>query len=204
MHSAHCTGFDGHRWIASGSLQEVVVKVKQTVDSSAVSSVLIFDDATGRLIDIDMQGSTEAILARLSPLERRDSPDDAVPAAHKSRERGRPKLGVVAHEVTLLPRHWEWLAAQPGGASVTLRKLVEEARRASSDKDVIRYNQNRAYNFLSAVAGDMPDFEEAVRALFANNQSRFRELTAAWPGDVRAYALRLAFEDRDFNSLENS
>ncbi|MEO8611616.1 MAG: DUF2239 family protein [Chloroflexota bacterium] len=201
MHSDRCTGFNGHRRITSGSLQAVVAKVKQELDSSAASSVLIFDDATGRLIDVDMQGSAEAVLARLSslawPVDRSD--EQSAPAP-KSRERGRPKLGVVAHEVTLLPRHWEWLAAQPGGASVTLRKLVEDARRAFSDKDIIRNRQNRAYNFLSVMTGDMPNFEEAVRALFANNQPRFRELVAAWLDDVRSYAIRLAFDDAN---LEN-
>jgi len=102
-------------------------------------------------------------------------------------------LGVIAREVTLLPRHWAWLASQPGGASVALRKLVEEARRANVDKDRIRQAHERAYRFMSAVAGDMPGFEEASRALFADDRARFAEHAAEWPDDVREYANRLAF-----------
>jgi hypothetical protein len=100
---------------------------------------------------------------------------------------------VVPREVTLLPRHWEWLATQPGGASVVLRKLVEEARRAGSEKDKQRRAHERAYHFMQAIAGDLPGFEEATRALFANDPARFRDLLAAWPGDVRDHAMRLAF-----------
>ncbi|HBO77357.1 MAG TPA: DUF2239 domain-containing protein, partial [Cupriavidus sp.] len=105
---------------------------------------------------------------------------------------GRPKLGVVAREVTLLPRHWEWLAGQPGGASVALRKLVEEARRAGSEKDRMRQAHERAYHFMLAIGGDLPGFEEATRALFSNDASRLRELIGGWPADVRDHALHLA------------
>lgn len=106
------------------------------------------------------------------------------------RGRGRPKLGVVAREVTLLPRHWEWLAAQPGGASVALRKLVEEARRSQSGR--ARQAQERAYHFMNAMAGDLPGFEEATRALFAGDREGFAERIAGWPTDVREHAAWLA------------
>lgn len=191
-----CTSFHEHQQIASGSLHEVALITKQAIEHGAVGTVLIFDDATGRLLDVDLQGTAEEILRRLSP------PVDADIGADKSRDRGRPKLGVVAREVTLLPRHWEWLAAQPGGASATLRKLVDEARRANSEKEKLRSAQERAYHFMSAIAGDMPGFEEASRALFANDQSRFTEYSAAWPKDVRDYAIRLAFGEVD--STDNS
>ena len=105
---------------------------------------------------------------------------------------GRPKLGVVAREITLLPRHWEWLAQQPGGASVAIRKLVEEARRTGEDKDRIRAGQEAAYRFMSAMAGNKPHYEEAIRALFAGDPVRFEELIAGWPADVRDHAARLA------------
>jgi hypothetical protein len=111
------------------------------------------------------------------------------------RGRGRPKLGVVAREVTLLPRHWDWLNTQPGGASVALRKLVEEARRTSGDRDRTRAAQEAAYHFMSAIAGDLPGFEEATRALFAYDRRRFGDLVAQWPEDVRDHAIRLAFAD---------
>ena len=109
-----------------------------------------------------------------------------------ARPRGRPKLGVVAREVTLLPRHWDWLNGQPGGASVTLRKLVEEARRRSSATDQAREGQEAAYRFMSAIAGDLPGFEEATRALWRRDAARFEHETDAWPKDVRDHARALA------------
>ena len=199
------TAFNGHRRIASGPLQTVALVVKQAIESGAASPVLIFDDATGHSIDIDTRGSDEEMMARLvRPTATRDRADfpqllpDSVGAdtrISEPRGRGRPKLGVVSREITLLPHHWEWLTAQPGGASVALRKLVEEARRAHAERDRRRSAQERAYHFMSAMAGDMPNFEEAARALFANDQSRMRELVAAWPEDVRDHAIDLAFWD---------
>jgi uncharacterized protein len=171
------TAFDGHRRIASGPLPTVALVVKRAIESGA-GPVLIFDDATGRSVDIETDAASAG--------------DDT--AVKEPRGRGRPKLGVVPREVTLLPRHWEWLATQPGGASVALRKLVEEARRTHGDKDRRRKTQERAYYFMSAMAGNMPGFEEAARALFANDQVRLRELTTAWPPDVRDHALALAAE----------
>jgi hypothetical protein len=108
------------------------------------------------------------------------------------RKPGRPKLGVVPREVTLLPRHWDWLAGQPGGASVALRKLVEQARRTNQDKDRLRLAQEAAYRFMSTMAGNEPGFEEAARALFAANQVRFSEFVEPWPIDVRDHAKKLA------------
>jgi hypothetical protein len=156
----------------------------------------VFDDATGRVVDVDARGSEADITARLAvpaTAAPGTAPEPAGQAEPKGR--GRPRLGVVAREVTLLPRHWEWLALQPGGASVAMRKLVEEARRAGSAKEQQRLAQERAYHFMSAMAGDLPGFEEATRALFANEGTRLNELTAAWPPDVRAYALQLASSD---------
>jgi hypothetical protein len=98
----------------------------------------------------------------------------------------------VAREVTLLPRHWEWLAKQPGGASVTLRKLVEDARRANAGTATAREAQERAYRFMSAMAGNLPGFEEATRALFAKDKPRFEMLIAEWPDSVGDYARDLA------------
>ena len=106
--------------------------------------------------------------------------------------RGAPDCGVVGREVTLLPRHWEWLSAQPGGASVALRKLVEQARRENAGRDRARRSQEVAFRFMSAMAGNMAGFEEASRALFAGGRERFEGLTAPWPPDVRDYAARLA------------
>ncbi|OZI79961.1 DUF2239 family protein [Bordetella genomosp. 2] len=183
-----CTAFDGHRRIASGDLAAVALAVKHAVDAHAAGPVLIYSDATGRLVDVDLRGSDAEIVARLTPAAA--APPDDAPGV---RGRGRPKLGVVSREVTLLPRHWEWLAAQPGGASVALRKLVEEARRANEDQDRLRQRQEAAYAFMSSIAGDMPGFEEATRALFAGDPDRFAECVADWPADIREHATRLAF-----------
>ena len=106
---------------------------------------------------------------------------------------------MVAREVTLLPRHWDWLGTQPGGASVALRKLVEEARRVNADKDRLRQSQEAAYRFMSPMAGHLPGFEEATRALFAPDAARFHALIAPWPNDVREHTTTLAaqvFEPR--------
>jgi hypothetical protein len=193
-----CTAFIGHRHLASGPLQTVALAVKRAMKGAAAGNVLIFDDATGRQIDIDISGSDKALLARLASRAanervRADDPAETNAAVEETRSRGRPKLGVVAREVTLLPRHWEWLATQPGGASVALRKLVEEARRTHAEADRRRQAQEAAYHFVSAIAGNMPGFEEALRALFANDQQRFRARMAAWPDDVRDHAIKLAF-----------
>jgi hypothetical protein len=183
------TAFEGPRRLASGPLHEVALAVKRA-EQRAAESVAIFSDATGRAIDLDLRGSDEEIVARL-PV----TPGPAAPATTPSepRGRGRPKLGVVAREVTLLPRHWEWLNAQPGGASVSLRKLVEAARRANGDKDRSRAARDAAYHFMSAMAGNLPNFEEASRALFADERRRLASLIAAWPDDISDHIIRLAF-----------
>jgi hypothetical protein len=113
------------------------------------------------------------------------------------RGRGRPKLGVVAREVTLLPRHWEWLNAQSGGASVALRKLVDEARRANGGRDRRRAARDAAYHFMSAMAGNLKNFEEASRALFADDRRKFTGLVAAWPADIRDHVVKLAYADHE-------
>jgi hypothetical protein len=189
------TSFAGHRCIAAGPLLANVLAVRLALDGPAEGPVLVFDDATGRVVDVDTRGSEADIAARLAVLtppepEAQTQPELAEPS--EPRGRGRPRMGVVPREVTLLPRHWEWLAAQPGGASVALRKLVEEARRSGAAKDRQREAQERAYNFMSAVSGDLPGHEEATRALFANDGARLSEVTAAWPPDVRTYALKLS------------
>lgn len=202
-----CTSFDGFRCIATGSLLANALAARNAIENGATGPVLIFDDTTGRSIDVDTRGSDKDVATRLAaafpedrqqfePASPSQSPDaTAADGTQQARGRGRPKLGVVPREVTLLPRHWEWLAGQPGGASVALRKLVEEARRSAGSSDTIRKAHERAYHFMTAIAGDLPGFEEATRALFANDRSRFDELVATWPADVRKHAARLAFGD---------
>jgi hypothetical protein len=181
------TAFEGQRRLVSGSLSDVALAIKRA-EQRATERIAIFSDATGRAIDLDLRGSDDEIVARLPA-----SPSPAAPEAAPPRGRGRPKLGVVAREVTLLPRHWEWLTTQPGGASVALRKLVEAARRTNGDKDRSRAARDAAYHFMSAMAGNLPNFEEASRALFADGRRQFAALIAAWPGDIRDHIVRLAF-----------
>ncbi|CAB3768400.1 hypothetical protein GQ57_02665 [Burkholderia sp. MSh2] len=190
------TAFDGHRRLASGPLATVALAVRQAAGDAMAGTILIFDDATGRSIDLDLRGTADDIRARYAPPSGDASAAADEPAgAGEQRGRGRPKLGVVSREVTLLPRHWEWLGAQPGGASVALRKLVEDARRTQAAANRHRDAQTRAYHFMSAMAGDLPGFEEAARALYANDPARLAELIAGWPGDVRDHALALAGGD---------
>ena len=176
----------------TATLPEVALAVKRRGRPDA--PIIIFNDATGRSLDLDLRGTDDEIIARL-PATAPASPTPDVQAS-EPRGRGRPKLGVVAREVTLLPRHWEWLNAQSGGASVALRKLVEEARRATGDKDRHRAARDAAYHFMFAMAGNFPNFEEASRALFAGDRRRLAALIAPWPDDIRDHVVKLAFSDR--------
>ena len=190
------TAFIGHQRLASGPLAEVALAVLKASKNAGAEPIVIFDDATGRPIDLDLRGTERDIVARLpQPASNAETAAEDL-SAPEPRGRGRPKLGVVAREVTLLPRHWEWLGAQPGGASVALRKLVEEARRASGDRDRSRAARDAAYHFMSVMAGNLAGFEEASRALFADDRRRFVELIAGWPGDIRDHIVKLAFSDR--------
>lgn len=179
------TAFDGNRCLAAGPLAEVAIAVKRATEAESAGPLLVFADADGRVVDLDLRGDDDAVLARLSP--------GSVAPSSPVRGRGRPKLGVVAREVTLLPRHWDWLSAQPGGASVALRKLVEGALRQGGDGQRLRAARETAYRVMAALAGNFAGFEEATRALFASDREKFRQETATWPDDVLAYVLRLAF-----------
>lgn len=188
--SSSCTAFAGVQCIATGDLHSVASAAKRRIDAGEQSHLLIFDDITSEPVEVDFRGTLKAVLNRLPKTAVQQSVATESEAA--ARTPGRPRLGVVAREVTLLPRHWEWLAAQPGGASVALRRLVEEARRANETKDRVRQAQEAAYRFMSAVAGNLPGYEEAVRALFAGQPEQFGVLTETWPVDVRDHARRLA------------
>ncbi len=161
--------FEGARRIASGPLAEVEPQV-QAAMARASEPVLVFDVDSSRPVEIAPAGSPP-----LPP-----------------RPRGRPKLGVAAREVTLLPRHWDWLARQPGGASAALRRLVESSIRSSQGADQVRMARESAYRFMSAMAGDLPGFEEASRALFRGDGDRFAAETSAWPDDIRDHIVSLA------------
>jgi uncharacterized protein len=178
------TAFAGSRRIERGDLSRVASAVKRAVDLGESAEILIFEDSNGRMVEIDFRGSEDDVQGRVrramgarasTPLIETDS----------ARKPGRPKLGVVAREVTLLPRHWEWLGRQPGGASVALRRLVEEAAKDRTGRERRRQAQEAAYRFLSALAGDRPHYEDAVRALFAGDAAAFAQRIASWPPDIQ-------------------
>jgi hypothetical protein len=167
--------FVGYRLAARGDLATVALAAHAHRDER----LTIFDETTGHAIDLDLRGAGEEVLARL-----------VAPASSKP-TRGRPKLGVTAREVTLLPRHWDWLATQPGGASASLRRLVDQARREAGGADELRQMREATYRVMTTLAGDLPGYEEAARALFANDRERFDQLTADWPFDIGDYLREL-------------
>ena len=181
--TATFTAFAGERLLAAGDL--VTVGLAAQTATEAGESVLIFEDATARPRDVDLRGSADDLRRRLC------DEADAQPPTER-RGPGRPKLGVAAREVTLLPRHWDWLATQPGGASAALRRLVEEARRAGETQARPRVARETAYRFMTTMAGNRPHYEEATRALFAGDGAKFTELTEDWPADIRDHARALA------------
>ena len=176
------TAFLDGRRLTCGPLHEIAVAVLRAQQAQPEGYPLVFCDASGQSADLDLRGGEEAVAARYTVAATIQAP----------RGRGRPKLGVIAREVTLLPEHWDWLAAQPSGASVALRKLVHEARRKGGDRDRTRQARDRAYHAMSTLAGDLPGFEEASRALFAGDHERLVAQMATWPQDVQAYVVQLA------------
>jgi hypothetical protein len=182
--SPSVVAFAGDVCIAAGDLSCVALAAQKAATASGHDAVLLFDAQTSEPIELDLRGSRDDMLRRL--------PAAALPGPEISRGPGRPKLGVVPREVTLLPRHWDWLGSQPGGASVALRKLVENAMRSNVSRDRIRTAQNAAYKFMSVMAGNRPGFEEASRALFAADAPKFRRLISAWPKDIHDHLRTLA------------
>lgn len=181
-----CTAFHDATRIASGPLPVVALAVKSALAADPAAAILVFDDATGKVVDLDLRGSDAEIAARHAPPG--DAATQAAAEPDAPRGRGRPRLGVVAREVTLLPRHWDWLGQQPGGASQVLRRLVDEARKTDGGRSRTRAAQAATYAFLSAMAGDREGFEEASRALFAGDGDGFARHSRSWPSDIRAYA----------------
>jgi hypothetical protein len=163
--------------IATGDLASVAAAVRRALDREPNAALLVFNNDTAEVVDLDLRGAESDILDRYAaPVPRR----------------GRPKLGVTAREVTLLPRHWEWLARQPGGASVTLRRLVEAARKHEGTAGAGRARAEAAYRFIVTIAGNLPGFEEVARALFAGDLIEFDQQMSCWPPDVRIQALGFA------------
>lgn len=172
------TAFLGEHEIAAGNLNAVLPELKMLFDHDRGAVVLVFDDETGKQVDFDLRGTLEEVLGRAGA---------TVPPAGP----GRPKLGVVAREITLLPRHWEWLELQPGGASAAIRRLIDDARKNAPEEARLQQAIYATGRFLSAMAGNLPGYEEATRTLYRKDWARFEQLIAPWPEDVRNYTLRL-------------
>jgi hypothetical protein len=172
------TAFAGDRRVASGELRTMLLQAKLRLDGGERDLLLIFDDQSGKQVDFDFRGSPEEVIEREAPAPKPT--------------RGRPKLGVVSREVSLLPRHWEWLESQPQGISGALRRLVDEARKRAPAKELARLAREAAGRIMWSLAGDLPGFEEASRALYAIERKRFEALTRPWPKDVRDYILQIA------------
>ncbi|MFW0765597.1 DUF2239 family protein [Trabulsiella odontotermitis] len=181
------TAFQQQRQIAHGNLSELL----QQIQAASVSEepVFIFNDRNGKRLDIHIHGDEASALAVYPELGSHQSEETAV-----VKSRGRPKLGVSSKEVTLLPRHWEWLATQSGGASATLRRLIDQARKTNEPAENKRRRHERAYQFMYEIAGDFPEYEASLRALFADDEAGFKTCIANWPQDIRQYAWQLAFK----------
>lgn len=187
------TAFEGDTLLCKGALADVILKIKKRLGKADNSPVLIFNDATGNTMDFNFQGSEKDVLRRLEVfVGEADGKADGKAIAADGAGPGRPRLGVMSREVSLLPRQWEWLASQSGGASAVLRRLVDEARRKSGEAPSVKQLQERTYKFLSVMAGNLPGYEEALRALYRKDAKGFAAHAEGWPRDVRRHAEALA------------
>jgi hypothetical protein len=188
------TAFAGNRLIASADLRTVVLRTKERIDGGEIEPILIFEDQTGRQVDFDFRGTPDEVLARLGshPLFAPNEPRAVAKNGPQRIGPGRPRLGVVCREVSLLPRHWEWLNEQPGGASATLRRLIDEQRKRGNAQNSARLAREAAGKFMWAMAGNLPGFEEASRALYAQDYEHLGYLIREWPSDIRQHVEWLA------------
>lgn len=175
------SAFENNQLICQGPLNEVILKIKKSIGKEEHTSALIFSDESGRTLDFNFRGTEKEVLKRLEIYLPENQKEEV------SSGPGRPKLGVVSREVSLLPRHWEWLATQKGGASVTLRNLVEEARKKSTHVDDGKQSQESTYQFMTVMAGDLENYEEALRALFKKDKKTFLKNIQGWPKDIKDY-----------------
>ncbi|HOZ49998.1 MAG TPA: DUF2239 family protein [Candidatus Hydrogenedentes bacterium] len=182
------TAFAGDSLIFSGDLTTMLLRTKERIDGGERAPILIFDDQTGGQTDFDFRGTPDEVLSRIAshPLF---AGADAQTAA--KRGPGRPKLGVVSREVSLLPRHWDWLERQRGGISVTLRRLVDEERKRNGGRESVRQAWEAAAKFMWTMAGNLPNFEETSRVLYARDQPRMDAFVEDWPVDIRDHLRRL-------------
>lgn len=177
------TAFNNNEILAQGSLETIALAVRQKVKEDKNASILIFSDLTGRQIDIDISGTEKQVLERLKIYSSNKTPQVSAGA-------GRPKLGVIPREISLLPHHWEWLINQDGGSSGIIRKLIDDKIKSTSP-DKVKIAQERAYKFLSAIGGNLPNFDEATRYLYRKDKEKFQELTSSWPKGIVKHSMAL-------------
>lgn len=191
------TAFLGTRRLVTGPVREMLMQTKRAEQAGSLEPILIFDDATGGQVEFDLEGTEQEVLSRLED----DPAFAAQPLADAVKGRGRPKLGVVSREVSLLPRHWEWLERQPGGISGALRKLIEIQSKATRGLELARDARHAAGKFMWGMAGDLPHFEEASRALYAKDDARLLSLICDWPNDVREHVQALVNKAAQLDEL---
>ena len=179
------TAFNNQHILIQGSLEKVVLKVKKQLEQHPSSDVLIFSDSSGKKMDFDLRGSENEVLARLEKFIGKD-------ALSTTSGPGRPKLGVISREVSLLPRHWEWLSTQSGGASASLRRLIDETKKQTSAREIIKQAQERTYKFMTTIAGNLSKYEDALRALFSKDKKLFEDHINDWPKDIKKQTIKLA------------
>ncbi len=189
MEERNITAFQGDRLIATGSISNVLPLVKEVTDRDEAETMLIFDDLTGAQIDFDLHGTIDKVLAKAA--NHNLFTTGIQPVLQKAAP-GRPKLGVTAREVTLLPRHWSWLETQPNGVSAALRRLIEETMKRSPEVEKIRLARDAAAKVMWVLGGNLPDFEEASRLLYRGDIEGFTSLIRRWPPDIQHYLLRIA------------
>jgi hypothetical protein len=178
-HLGTFTAFVGDSIIAAGPLPEILPCLKHSFDKDPGAMILTFNDRTGEQVDFDLRGTLADILTGTAEQEPRLGP-------------GRPKLGVISREISLLPRHWDWLQEQSNGASAAIRRLIDEERKRQPDALARRLSAKATGRVMSAIAGNLPGYEEASRALYSGHGEHFRESTGEWPSDIRSYVERLA------------
>jgi uncharacterized protein len=191
-------GFVGTQLVGRGSLAEVALAAKRCLDRGATDRIAVFDDSSGRAIDVELTGSADQVAARVAQHPALVSERNA------RRGPGRPRLGVVSREVSLLPRHWDWLAEQRGGASAALRRLVDAASKANASQDAVRLAIEAAHRFMWDMAGNLPGFEEASRALFAQDFDAFEQRSSSWPQGIREQLHRYVVRATDSHGAQAS
>lgn len=178
MESSTYSAFSGDTLVFGGELRPLLSHLKGLLDAEPRRELLIFEDDSGKQVEFDFRGSLDEVLAREAPPPRTGP--------------GRPKLGVISREISLLPRHWEWLERQPSGISAALRRLVEAEMKRDPERQRALQARAATGRVMTTLAGNRENFEEALRALYAGEGARFRQLVRGWPSDIKKHLLRLA------------